>query len=125
MAAALLKSVTGGLARSVTNPLISSAVSCRVRKDFTRSNVECRFASLPLSSTRDRNAPLVTHLSEGISPSDVVSAGAMEWFVGTYVFETNQEAARRRSPLKAITHPQVIAELQPGGGYGISLAWHP
>ena len=56
--------------------------------------------------------------------SDVVAAGAMGWFVGTYVFETNQ-AARRRSPLNAIVHPQVIPELQPGGGYGISLAWHP
>jgi membrane-associated phospholipid phosphatase len=57
--------------------------------------------------------------------SDVVAAGAMGWFVGTYVFETHQEASRSRSMLKAITHPQVIPELQPGGGYGISLAWHP
>jgi membrane-associated phospholipid phosphatase len=57
--------------------------------------------------------------------SDVVAAGAMGWFVGTYVFETNQDTARRRSPLQAITHPQVIPQLQPGGGYGISLAWHP
>jgi membrane-associated phospholipid phosphatase len=57
--------------------------------------------------------------------SDVVAAGAMGWFVGTYVFETNQEASRSRSALKAITHPQVIPQLQPGGGYGISLAWHP
>jgi membrane-associated phospholipid phosphatase len=56
--------------------------------------------------------------------SDVVAAGAMGWFIGTYVVETNQDAAHRRSPLKAITHPQVIPELQPGG-YGISLAWHP
>jgi membrane-associated phospholipid phosphatase len=56
--------------------------------------------------------------------SDVVAAGAMGWFVGTYVYETSQDAARKRSPLKAITHPQVIPELQPGG-YGISLAWHP
>ncbi len=57
--------------------------------------------------------------------SDVVAAGAMGWFVGTYVFETHQEAARSRSLLKAITHPQVIPELQAGGGYGISLAWQP
>jgi hypothetical protein len=49
----------------------------------------------------------------------------MGWFVGTYVFETHQEASRSRSMLKAIAHPQVIPELQPGGGYGISLAWHP
>jgi membrane-associated phospholipid phosphatase len=57
--------------------------------------------------------------------SDVVAAGAMGWFIGTYVVQTNQDAASRRSPLKAIAHPQVIPELQPGGGYGISLAWHP
>ena len=57
--------------------------------------------------------------------SDVLAAGAMGWFIGTYVVQTNQDAARRRSPLKAIAHPQVIPELQPGGGYGISLAWHP
>ena len=58
--------------------------------------------------------------------SDVVAAGAMGWFLGTYVFETNQEAARRRSPLKAITHAQVIPEFQPAArSYGISLAWHP
>jgi membrane-associated phospholipid phosphatase len=57
--------------------------------------------------------------------SDVVAAGAIGWFIGAYVVETNQDAARRRSPLKAISHPQVIPELQPGGGYGISLAWHP
>jgi membrane-associated phospholipid phosphatase len=57
--------------------------------------------------------------------SDVVAAGAMGWFIGTYVVQTNQDAARRQSTLKAIAHPQVIPELQPGGGYGISLAWHP
>jgi membrane-associated phospholipid phosphatase len=56
--------------------------------------------------------------------SDVVAAGAMGWFVGSYVFETNQDA-HRRSPLSAIAHPRVIPELQPGGGYGISLIWHP
>jgi membrane-associated phospholipid phosphatase len=56
--------------------------------------------------------------------SDVVAAGAMGWFIGTYVVETNQDTARGRSTLKAIAHPQVIPELQPGG-YGISLAWHP
>ena len=56
--------------------------------------------------------------------SDVVAAGAMGWFIGTYVVQTNQDATRR-SPLKAITHPIVIPVLQPGGGYGISLAWHP
>ena len=56
--------------------------------------------------------------------SDVVAAGAMGWFVGTYVFETHQEASRGRSTIKAITHPQVIPQLLPGG-YGISLAWHP
>jgi membrane-associated phospholipid phosphatase len=57
--------------------------------------------------------------------SDVVAAGAMGWFIGRYVVETNRDASRRRSPLKAIAHAQVIPELQPGGGYGISLAWHP
>jgi membrane-associated phospholipid phosphatase len=46
--------------------------------------------------------------------SDVLAAGAMGWFIGTYVVETNQEAARRQSTLKAIAHPQVIPELQPG-----------
>jgi len=56
--------------------------------------------------------------------SDVVAAGAMGWFVGTYVFETHQEASRSRSMLQALTHPQVIPQLLPGG-YGISLAWHP
>jgi len=56
--------------------------------------------------------------------SDVVAAGAMGWFIGTYVVQTNQDATRR-SPLKAITHPTVIPALQPGGGYGISFAWHP
>ncbi|PYT29244.1 MAG: hypothetical protein DMG58_16655 [Acidobacteria bacterium] len=56
--------------------------------------------------------------------SDVVAAGAMGWFVGTHVFETHQEASRSRSMLQALTHPQVIPQLLPGG-YGISLAWHP
>src|SRR5689334_20680922 len=45
--------------------------------------------------------------------SDVVAAGAMGWFVGTYVFETNQDASRRRPLLKAMTHPQVMPEFQP------------
>jgi membrane-associated phospholipid phosphatase len=58
--------------------------------------------------------------------SDVLAAGAMGWFVGTYVFETNQDASRRRSALKVITHPQVIPGFQPAArSYGISLAWHP
>jgi len=57
--------------------------------------------------------------------SDVVAAGAMGWFVGTYVFDTHQEGSRGRSMLKAIAHPHVTPELQAGGGYGISLAWHP
>ena len=57
--------------------------------------------------------------------SDVVAAGAMGWFVGTYVFDTHQEGSRGRSMLKAIAHPEVIPALQAGGGYGISLAWHP
>jgi membrane-associated phospholipid phosphatase len=57
--------------------------------------------------------------------SDVLAAGAMGWFIGTYVVQTNQDAGRRRSPLKAIARPQVIPALQPGGGYGVSLAWHP
>jgi len=58
--------------------------------------------------------------------SDVVAAGAMGWFVGTYVFETNQDASHRRSLLKAITHPQVMPEFQPSArSYGVSLAWHP
>jgi membrane-associated phospholipid phosphatase len=58
--------------------------------------------------------------------SDVVAAGAMGWFVGTYVFETNQDASRRRSAFKVMTHPQVTPEFQPTArSYGISLAWHP
>jgi membrane-associated phospholipid phosphatase len=57
--------------------------------------------------------------------SDVVAAGAIGWFVGTYVFETNQDTVRGRSRLKMFAHPQVIPQLQAGGGYGISVAWHP
>src|SRR5216683_442919 len=45
--------------------------------------------------------------------SDVVAAGAIGWFVGTYVFETNQNATHGRSRLRALTHPQVIPEFQP------------
>ena len=55
--------------------------------------------------------------------SDVVAAGAMGRFVGTYVFDTHQEGSRGRSILKAIAHPQVIPALQAGGGSRASR-WH-
>ena len=106
---------------------------------FPSGHTMAAFALASVVAHEYRNKKLVPVIAYGLATlvgaarfsarqhfaSDVVAAGAMGWFIGTYVVQTNQDAARGRSTLKAIAHPQVIPDLQPGGGYGISLAWHP
>jgi membrane-associated phospholipid phosphatase len=58
------------------------------------------------------------------SASDIVTGGAIGWFIGRHVFERRQDG--RRPLVKARLFPQVIPQVQPSDRiYGLSLAWHP
>ncbi len=59
--------------------------------------------------------------------SDVVTGGAMGWFIGRYVFQTHYDHAihKRNRFTQALSHPQISPEIQPHANrYGLSLQWN-